>query len=84
VTTTVSNGPDRTNALQNGIVGKGGELEVRFLYQEVLRLALAANVSKPPSLSNVAHGPKRTLTTLTLYCGAARRSGHWCMVQHFC
>lgn len=29
--------------LQNGIVGKGGELEVRFLYQELLRLASAAN-----------------------------------------
>ena len=63
MTTTVSNGPDRTNALQNGIVGKGGELEVRFLYQEVLRLALAANVSKPPSLLNVAHGPLLPFTS---------------------
>jgi hypothetical protein len=65
---------------------------------ELLQFVSAAKVRNPPFTSKcawrsnltatyliiVTHGPKLPLTRPSGCCGAARRSGHWCMVQHFC
>jgi hypothetical protein len=44
---------------------------------------IAAKVSFPRSLSNVAHGPLPPLATTSKCCSAARHCGHSCILQHF-